>query len=231
MISRPRWGIRTGLSYFEANVISEVHSGTATMTEHPTDSGSTVSDHVTQDVDTYACDLAFSDTPMPVEGAILLPLVLRPPTASKMPVNLSGAVGAIVDAVQSPIVAQAYQFPSLPGLARDFVRDAYSYFYILKDDATLCEITTPIRSYYDMVITGISISRPPTLGGAIISLQFQHWRSVQVSTTDLVGAVANALLTKAPRDGVAPDLGVQAKKQPEQVEAGGASILAGALGL
>lgn len=137
-------------------IMTEGHSTTVLVTEHPVEAGSVIVDHVRPSPDTLALEVFISDTPLSLEGA----LVER---------SLYPKFGAEGVSVEDGRYTQEFQR----------VQSVYDQIRTLARTGQLVTVYTTLRTYKDLLITDVSTPRGPDDGSSVrISVNFRQIRFV-----------------------------------------------------
>jgi len=165
--------------------IEENHSDTAMITEHPVESGGSVSDHVKKNPDRLTAVVFVTDTPIispNVDGA----------NGSTGPLDLEGASSRFTKYAKSGEAAEqkttSYQksvnvlsFPD----GVDRVRAVYDAFRRAKDEGVIFSVITSLREYESLVIADISAPKSAKSGGSVtMTIEFREFRFVSTETID-----------------------------------------------
>jgi Dit-like phage tail protein len=217
------WKGDTGQTYtltLDASV-HESHLGTSTVTDHPVERGSNVSDHIRPDPDQLTIEGMISNTPhfLPVDhmgGVLLEETQIRGAqstvsrevnatpfasgavglTAGFLPLS-TGALGQIP--VQKFDVAVAQGFTA----AFDRVTECYKELLLIRSEGRLVRILTTLRSYDNMALTSLEVTREARTGNSLaLSLAFKNVR---------FGATKNEPVPKLPVK--AAEKGTKTKKE------------------
>lgn len=138
--------------------ISETHDQTATVTEHPIEDGSLVSDHVIRDPFVFSCEVYISNTPSEDKGAGSIDTVEIPSRTNSPPLKI-----------------QALHFDE----ERDFVQETTEALQALVGQS--CAVLTSVKTYDRMVLVAASVPRAE-YGGASFQLGFKQIRTVETRT-------------------------------------------------
>jgi hypothetical protein len=189
--------------WFDATM-TEVHGLANDVTEHPVEDGPDITDHIRPQQDTFRMTAFVTNHPYRTVDQILAdlprqadlvwgaqtgsvkPLALEYTTSPFVP-GLSNAINAVGNALasgqglqgQKTFLTQTLQFDQ----QFDNVSEVYEALRTLKDDGTLVEIVTSIRSYEDMVVKEVVMDRDPQTGdGARFTIDFKQVRIVTTAT-------------------------------------------------
>jgi hypothetical protein len=177
--------------------IEEVHTDTATITDHPVAEGSDVSDHVRKDLARLVTGVFVTNTPIVspnVDGA-------------------DGRVGSVdLDGSRSSFSKYAKQKESAEQQTKtlgqkvnvlqfseefDRLRDVYAQFLREQEAGTIFTVITSVREYDSMVIQEIGLPRDNRFKGAAqFSITWKQFRFVSTETAD----VPAPLETRAERE-------------------------------
>lgn len=117
--------------------INEVHNTTATVTSHPVESGADITDHVHKEPDTIQIAGIISNT------------------STVFPRALPGV--ALANSILNEI----------SGVTNDLAKSAYEQLKVFVDDRVLVTIETNLRTYENMLIENLSVTRDSTYGDAL----------------------------------------------------------------
>jgi len=218
-IIRPGGGIDK-IIIFDA-IMKETHEGDVEVTEHPVEKGGDIADHarvklprlvieglVTNTPITDASDVQHTDN----TRGVVRPLALEYETMVHLPVNIPGA-GAILAAVggnrsKQTASASVLQFP------KEFNRvgSVFTSLELIRRNAELVEVVTPIAMYENMIITHLTTPRDPDNGNSVrFTVELKQLRFASTEQTKGVAAVGKQ------NKGVQPTKSVAAEstKRPE----------------
>lgn len=194
---------------------------TNTITEHPVEDGSNMSDHIRPDNDTIALEGVISNTP-----------VYLPPDHTDGAQEIDVPVEGVAQSVRVPlpgIGALAGNIPISPtpkgvvkGFSPEFDRIAACYEALLKlrNDGVLCRVITHIRVYDSMAIRRLGVLIDPTTGEMLpLSMEFQKIR---------IGSTEEVPVPEIPR--ARKDKGSTTPTPPDESVADNASALFNAFG-
>ncbi len=168
-------------------VTSEVTEHTAEVTEHPVEEGSDVADHVRNKNDEISLEIFVSNTPVSdvnglyngqVAGLELkVPRYERPlsPTPGSL---MTAGINAIGNLLNPPAALSAIvlQFPEKFNNVAFILGTLLDY----KERAVLGKVITPHRTYPNVVITRVGMSRTGATGdGAPLNVEFKTIRIVE----------------------------------------------------
>lgn len=227
--------------YFDV-VTAEIHESTMTITEHPVEQGSAISDHAVADNPHISLEVFVSNEPIYAPGdaantGVTLDIKtynpglgdlinLDPRSASPLGVSPGGLYSAGLNAVSGAIsgllgtqpsnVANLFTFTT----GKKYVELIYNALRGLQLNLTLVTVSTPYRVYNNMLLQRLSMPRNAENGtGAIMQLDFQSIRLVTV-------AVVQAPVTAESRGQGLTQKGVQEPK-PDDTGFGSALFKAG----
>lgn len=177
--------------------LSESHPATATVTEHPVEVGSNVTDHVRPDIDRVQFEVMVTNAPIRAPGSnldgaqgLVQGLDLQVPTTTSLPIEIPGVGAALrgAGALNGTTVvrAQTLQFTS----EFDRVGSVYHAVKRLQETSALLTIITSLRRYENFVIASVIPTRT-TGEGDCIRFQFEA-RQIRFVTTQTVVAPATA---------------------------------------
>jgi hypothetical protein len=148
--------------YFDL-AFSDGAKHTSEITKYPVEQGANVADHVRVQPLTLAASVFISNTPIDD-----LPDHSRAKTVVKAPLT-----GSPLLKVQGATVAQ---FTDTVWYDGDFIAGTYAQLRDLHDQHTLLTVTTPIKSYQNMIITSVSLQRDKDNSGdgAKFDLEFEQ---------------------------------------------------------
>ena len=133
---------------------TETHTGTAQVTDHPVEDGADISDHIIQQPDQ-----------IDIVGIV-----------TNTPIGIVERIGNILAGAESGGPAGAASAAFDPERAED----AYNVLRELKDTGTLVTITTKLRTYENMAITRVSVSRDARTGDAVpLAISAREVRTVE----------------------------------------------------
>lgn len=162
IISRPN---TTSIDAVELDcTVSELHQADVEITEHPTEEGADVTDHV---------------RPKPVqltlEGII-----------SNTPINRTQA-RRVVDAQGTQLTTTSLE-DAIRGQV-GYAEEAFVKLTEIKDEGRLITVVTPLKSYSNMVIRSLSVPRDARTGDALrFTAMLQEIRVVRNKTTTVVSS-------------------------------------------
>jgi hypothetical protein len=189
--------------WFDATNV-EGHGLSAEVTEHPVEDGPDITDHIRPQQDTFTMTAFVTNHPHHTVDQILAklprqanlvwgaqegsikPLSIQYTTAPFVP-GLSNAINAVGNALasgqgiqgQKTFITQTLQFDN----QFDNVSEVYEALKALKDDATLVEVVTSIRSYENMIVKDVKMERDSQTGdGARFVIEFKEIRVVTTAT-------------------------------------------------
>lgn len=213
--------------------INETHTGTSTVTDHPVEKGSNVADHIRPDPDQLTMEAEISNTPcfLPIDhmgGVILQDKEIRGAqmTASDAIGNIPGGgavTGLGLSSVPVPtgllgrIGFGTYQTALVTGFTADFdrVTECYKELLRIRREGQLVRILTTLRSYDNMAMTSLEVTREAVSGNALpLSLAFKELR---------FGTTKNEPVPKIPVK--AKPKGSKTKEEHEEEEEGDTSLL------
>ncbi len=192
--------------------ITEQHTTTTQVTEHPVESGPDVTDHI---------------RPMPrrisLSGIISNTPIYTPATQMR---GVTGASGSFqVQIGNRQVNYQAFQFSD----EFDRVRDAYGELISAALGGALFEIMTTLATYENMAITNFDVPRSAGTGGA---LQFQiQFQEIRIVDTQEVTALPSK--KQAPKHAGSKPTKEDSAKEKENTQTAAKRIavsIAGALG-
>lgn len=172
--------------YFDA-VMSEDHSLTAMVTEHPVEQGVNVTDHVRPNVAKVSIEGFISNAPLPTasNGMRHQTITLDLPT---VPIGFSinsvvnAGVGAIKKLFGKGPVTSTWVWALTNGV--DLVGQALEVLNSLKDTATFVTLVAPNRMYQNMIVEGVTMTRNTQDGtGARFKVDLREIRVVKSSLT------------------------------------------------
>lgn len=191
------WKGETGQTYtltLDAS-IHETHTATSTVTDHPVERGSNVADHIRPDPDVLTMEAIISNTPhfLPVDhmgGVILEDREIKGAqiTAADRIAGIplaGGAVGLVAGFAPIPtgllgrIGTSEYITAVVQGFTGEFdrVTECYRELLRIRSDGQLVRILTTLRSYDNMALTSLEVSREARTGNALaMSLAFKNVR-------------------------------------------------------
>jgi hypothetical protein len=165
--------------------VRQVHRASATITEHPVEEGSNISDHIRPDLDAIRVEAVITNTPIVQPGSNMdgvtsevAPIELdvpSPPTRF----NVSGLLNAAVQAF-SPKVnkAEVLQFSG----PFDRIRSVYESFLSMRDNGTVVRVLTTLREYESMVIQSVEVPKDDPSDSINLNIEARQIRIVQTDT-------------------------------------------------
>jgi hypothetical protein len=169
VMTRPRGAAVPQAAISADAVLSEVHTGTNTVTDHPVEDGVNISDHSRPEPDKLQVELIVSDTP--------LSLVQMQRAQQFMQQAGIGVIQNPFDGTQT--------IAAVPGYSAAVLARLWKY----KDDGTLLSVVTSLRYYRSMEIESISAPRDSKTNSALrCSISFKFVRVVQNKLTRRVVA-------------------------------------------
>ena len=145
--------------------VTETHTATSTVTEHPVESGSNITDHIRPDPVQLSITGIVSDTPI----------------GSKQVQRAVSVGGASVQVTQ--------QEP--PSSATGFGRSAWAKLDAIRTAAKPVKVVTRDKTYDSMALVSLSVPKESKTGGALyFTAQFKQIRIVYNRTTKVVVAKA-----------------------------------------
>jgi len=158
-------------------VISEQHSDTLTITDHPVEFGSNISDHAFKRPATLVLKYGWSNSPAPSLAASL----------GNMAAGLAGGVVAqavgITRLVQSSIAGfSAGEMPD--GTLATQVNTVYNYLLALQASKTLFSVYTGKRFYSNMIIESLDVETDMETENAMLATI--HCRQLIIANTSTV---------------------------------------------
>lgn len=189
--------------WFDATM-SENHPAENEVTEHPVEDGPDITDHIRAQTDMFSMRCFVSNAPIRTAAQVLstlprkadvvygaqdggmAPQVLTYKNPPILP-NLSNALGLIVDALssgQGPPGTSSQTINTLQFAGPfDNVREVYEALLFLRDNGTLVEVVTSVRSYENMVIRRFNCERGAQFGtGAEFTIEFRRMNIVSTAT-------------------------------------------------
>lgn len=152
-------------------VMTESHSGSNTITDHPVETGFNASDHSRPNPDQLSVEIYVSDTPLSIDqmqraqNFMQQSGILNPYGPSSVPTGLLAPYGPGINQVQA-----------VPGYSRA-VRDRLQNYRIT---GTLLTVSTAIKTYTSMMIESISENRSAQDAEALhATINFKFIRVVQ----------------------------------------------------
>jgi hypothetical protein len=150
--------------------VSEVHSLQAEVTQHPVESGADIADHYRPKPAELRIQGIVTDTP--IDGSLGLAVTRA----------LAGPIGTAIGAVQG--VAQTFR-PSV-------LRTAFDALRALHDNAVPVQIFTPYKTYVNMLMTDLQVTRDRAGGEALyFTSTFREVFLASSSTTSINVPPAN----------------------------------------
>ena len=138
--------------------ISEQHTGTNEVTDHPVEEGVNIVDHVRPKPDTLKIEGLVTNTPSPTS-----------------------------DAPSFPVTVGDVTFLSKSKFDAARAGTAYSDLLALKENATLITVVTGLRTYDNMVIESLDVPRDARTGQALrFSCSLKQIRTAVVQTAKIV---------------------------------------------
>lgn len=174
------------LLYFDA-VTSEGAEHSATVTEHPVESGSDIADHVRDGLDTVTLEVFVSNTPTRdvngLYGGSIESVELKVPKFERpVPLTPGGLMSAGIDTIkgalspEEPWKAQVLKFSS----KFNAVKDVLTMLDEWKKAGMVGSVITGWKLYPSVVITRVSPSRNSSTGdGATFAIEFKEIRIVE----------------------------------------------------
>ena len=149
--------------------LSEAHSSTNEVTDHPVEQGVNIVDHVRPKPDILRLEGMVSNTPLPL------------PTAETQVRTSKGRT-----------------FRSRSEINQTAAGTAYSDLLALKENATLVTVVTGLRTYTDMVIESLDVPRDARTGQTLrFSCTLKQVRTAVVQTAKVVPQQKNSKGKKA----------------------------------
>lgn len=182
-------------------VTSETHEATNEPTEYPVETGVDITDHVRAKPDTVTIVGNVTLTPIVAtgggfEGPTTLDVpVFVPPPFSSLAAAISAAGNAIKDEIfgpPPPTVIDVLQFP----IPLDPITDAHKLLKSIKESRTFCQVTTSTVTYFNMVITSITMKQQTDEGDAEFSVTLKNIITV---SSDTVTAPKPLITAGAPK--------------------------------
>lgn len=189
-IAFPQLDGTTGSILFDA-VLREVHSASATVSEHAVDSGANVADHVRPELDRLSLEFVVSNTP-----------VRQPDT------HMDGAQGRRRSTEDGASVLQ-FDGPF------DRRKAVYDELRRIERDGVVCRILTEIREYPNMVLRGLEVPRDVDTSHSLHGTV----EAVQVRLVD-AATVAAAPVPREPRGRGRRNRGTQATEPSDEAASG-----------
>lgn len=170
---------------FDASV-SESHTSSSSVTSHPVEKGSNISDHVHHEPQKIAIQAMVSDTPIRQPGShmgtnrgVVAALVLTQARALVPKIGGSNLIGTVLRQSFAPTpTATVLQFAE----PVNRVRAVYNELTNLERNGTLVTIETSLVKYEDMVLQNITTPRDVDNSNAV-TFQFDAVKIRQVSTS------------------------------------------------
>jgi hypothetical protein len=181
------------------------------VTEHPVESGASITDHVRPNLNRVELETFVSNSPLNDDRQQITPIPLQlPPEPMGFGLNYGvNAVGQIVNKLifgSQQIVAKVLTFP---GGAIDFVAETIQTLEALRSQGTLIKVVCPNAVYDNMIVESFEIHRSSTTGD---SASFNvALREIRVVTS----TITNAPTPTIPRAAQTVDKGSQAAATPD----------------
>lgn len=180
--------------YFDV-VLSENHKKSATITEHPVESGADIADHVRVALDEVTLEGFVSNNPIYTGSPFannLSKLEQQSVTLSydenilaQLPVPVAAG---FVEQVTSPLSTVTRRFTATvlaPSTPQDYVSNTLQVLDSLRQKAIIVSVYCPNVTYQNMLIQNIQMTRDPESGlGAKFSVELKEIRIVKSSITD-----------------------------------------------
>lgn len=186
--------------------VTETHTATATVTEHPVESGSNITDHI---------------RPEPVQLAVT-GIITNSPIGTRQTQRVINAGGAVVGVAASLIAEQAQNavnaaalittLLTAPKTSIGYAETAWKKLEGYRQTAKPIRVVTRDRTYESMAMLSLTVPKTAKTGDALeFSATFKEVRIVENRTTRRVVA-------KAPKSHKKTDTGKQptAKQTPER---------------
>jgi len=191
------WQGDTGQSYtitLDASV-RETHTASSTVTDHPVERGSAVSDHIRPDPDTLTMEAWISNTPHFLPGDHMGGVVMADNevrgaqiTAGDRvngapfggaAVGLVGSLAPVPTALLGQLGTSEYTTGVVTGFSAPFdrVTECYKELLRIRSDGVLVRVLTTLRAYSNLALTSLEVTREARSGNALqLSLAFKHVR-------------------------------------------------------
>ena len=209
-----------GQQHFDA-ILSEDHSRTTLVTEHPVEQGTAIVDHVRPNPDELTLECFVTNTPVYSTDAQLLPLTLdipQPGQDSGLLSFLNGGTSALLDkglqliglqrAYPQQLTANVMQFEG----DTDYVQNCFNTLTRLRNTATLLSISTPRQFYSNMILVNVRMRRSKDQGGSSGATFTLDFRQIRIVTSAIVDAPAPSI----PRSTPTVDKGKKDLKPPSR---------------
>lgn len=190
------WKGSSGQAFFLTfdATIRETHTHTSTVTDHPVETGSNVADHIRPDPDALTMDAHISNTPhfLPIDHMGSVTTIEKRIKGAEytvsddnnsLPSNALFGLGASILPIPTGLLGKAgtgrFEYGSVTAFSSEFdrVTACYKELLNLRATGTLVRILTTLRSYDDMAITSIEVTREAASGEALpLSLAFKNVR-------------------------------------------------------
>lgn len=178
-------------------VLSEKHSNTSEITEHPVEIGSNIADHVRHNLDMITLEVLVANSPLSNDdltyrnerssgdvGVVPLDYSGFPSQPKPSLLTPGGLFGAVEQGISSLFGLGQGQPAGANALS--FTRDASSAQVVFEElrlaklNATVMQVYTPFRIYEDMLIIGVEIPRSQKDGDSLtMTISLKHLRRVQ----------------------------------------------------
>lgn len=192
-------------------VLEEVHSSTATITDHPVETGSAVTDHVRKNPDSLRLTLLITNSPIvdaPAPGGGSL---IKQTIEYRVKRHLEASVGGLSVAAPGPLNLVGNFLPDVTksisaigpraALARD--RAVYDELQRMMRESSVVTVVTSIRTYDNMAIAEVSLPRA-AIGGAEITVNLRQLRFVSARIVDVPIPKIDAANKRADRGAKGP---------------------------
>lgn len=214
-------------------VLSETHTSSAAVTEHPVERGPNVTDHVRKQLDSITLEVFVSNTPINTGNLLKfgkrgefsklkldIPTYKAPlaPTPGALYGAAGDAIGSAVDSVfggpkVDGVVALQFQQPF------NSTSEIYTELRRLQEEAEIVKVITANWDYDTMVLENVTMTRTPGEGdGARFSLELRQ--IVQVDTKRTAEPVPTMPRAKKPKK-----KGTKGAEPPEQGTSNAYAIL------
>lgn len=167
--------------YFDC-VVSETHENKSTLTEHPVEVGSDVSDNVRHDPEVISLEGTITNTPIDGPNSALALTVPQGP-ANPTLLSVTGLLSAGLSALGgllfgSPTHTATVQVYSTPF---DNITATHNALTYLERTGILCDVHTSTKVYDSMICTGVNMPRE-MLGSADFKVEFRRINIVATAT-------------------------------------------------
>lgn len=166
-------------------VVSENHTNSSQVTDHPVEKGVNVADHVRPEPVTLSLEVVMTNTPLDPDdhGGSVVPITIELPTwtpsnpIAQAESAVSGAVKEALFGPKPPLVINGVIYPT----PFDKIQETHNALTTLERSGGTMTVVTSTKNYGDMVLTRVGYERTEW-GTGTFKLDFRNIRTVTTQT-------------------------------------------------